>query len=334
VVLDPSILALMLGSILVSLMLIYASSFGIRILRSWDISSGSELQLVLERRTYLISTILSYAFAFQLLSLFLFIYTADDLCKLFVGAMCAAGTLKVNNFGYPALAFKIFNFIASGAWLIMNYADNRAHDYPLTRIKYRLLLVIVPFILCETIIQGMYFLELHPNVITSCCGALFSTEETGVGAGLASFPTIPMKIIFYSALSALIANGIYFYREGGKSGYLFSLLSAVMFILSVEALISFISLYFYELPTHHCPFCILQGEYGHIGYLLYALLLAGSVSGVGIGALMPFRRKGSLENILPGILRKLTLISMTAYFIFGIIATYQIIFSNLKLEGY
>jgi len=333
-ILDPSILALMLGSILVSLMLLYASCFGIQILRNWDISSGSELQLALERKTYLISTLISYAFGFQLLSLFLFIYTADDLCRLFVGAMCEAGTLMVNNYGYPALILKIFNFIASGAWLILNYTDNRAQDYPLTRAKYWLLLIIAPFILYEAIVQCMYFLELHPNVITSCCGALFSTEENGLGSGLASFPIMPMKIIFYSALSALIANGIYFYRAGGKSGYLFFFLGAGMFIVSVEALISFISLYIYELPTHHCPFCILQGEYGHIGYLLYGLLLVGSVSAVGIGALMPFRKKGSLENILPGILRKLTLISMIAYVIFGIIATWQIIFSNLRLESY
>lgn len=32
-----------------------------RILRRWDINSGSELQLRLERRTYLISTLLGFS---------------------------------------------------------------------------------------------------------------------------------------------------------------------------------------------------------------------------------------------------------------------------------
>ena len=50
-----------------------------------------------------------YALAFEILSLFLFIYTADDLHRLFVGAMCAAGTLYVNAFGYPALMLKVGN---------------------------------------------------------------------------------------------------------------------------------------------------------------------------------------------------------------------------------
>jgi hypothetical protein len=60
-------------------MLGYSVYEGVRIIRHWDIDSGSEYQLDLERRTYLISTLMAYAMGFQLLSLFLFIYTADTL---------------------------------------------------------------------------------------------------------------------------------------------------------------------------------------------------------------------------------------------------------------
>jgi hypothetical protein len=147
VILDPPILALLLGSILISYLVLYSTAFGVQIIRNWDIRSGSELQLSLERKTYLISTIISYAFGFQLLSLFLFIYTTDDLCRLFVGAMCAVGTLNVNAYGYPALILKIINFLLAGTWLILNYADNRAFDYPLIKKKYIFLLIIAPFIL-------------------------------------------------------------------------------------------------------------------------------------------------------------------------------------------
>ena len=87
-ILQPAVLALLVGSLLTSFMLLYALCYGIRILARWNIKSGSELQLTLERRTYLISTILSYTMAFQLLSLFLFIYTADHLHSQFSGAMC------------------------------------------------------------------------------------------------------------------------------------------------------------------------------------------------------------------------------------------------------
>jgi hypothetical protein len=64
----PAILSLHLSSILISFLVAYSTWCGIQIIGRWDIQSGSELQLTLERRTYLISTFLSYAFAFQLLA--------------------------------------------------------------------------------------------------------------------------------------------------------------------------------------------------------------------------------------------------------------------------
>ena len=74
-ILHPSILSLFVSSLLTSLMVLYSSVYGVQILRHWDIRSGSELQLNLERKTYLISTIVSYFLGFQLVSLFLFIFT-------------------------------------------------------------------------------------------------------------------------------------------------------------------------------------------------------------------------------------------------------------------
>ncbi|MBE0584367.1 MAG: hypothetical protein IH612_11490, partial [Desulfofustis sp.] len=127
----PAILALLLGSGLIAGMLCYSAWEGARIIRSWDINSGSERQLRLERRTYLVSALMSYALGFQVLSLFLFIYTADALSPLFVGAMCAAGSLNVNDFGYPTLIIKIISCLCAGVWLIVNYTDNQGYDYPL-----------------------------------------------------------------------------------------------------------------------------------------------------------------------------------------------------------
>ena len=332
-VFHPAIIALSAESLLVSFMISYSAYYGIHILRKWDVRSGSEIQLILERRTYLISTILAYLFGFQLISLFLYIFTADHLHTLFVGAMCAAGTLYVNAYGYPALIMKVINFLLAGLWLILNYADNRAYDYPLIRKKYFFLLIIAPFVLVETILQGNYFLRLSPDVITSCCGALFSIENGNVASEIAALPSIQMKTVFYFSMVSTAVSGIYFYRNG-KGGYLFSSMSGLMFIISIIAIISFISLYFYELPTHHCPFCILQREYGYIGYLLYLTLLGSTVSGIGVGILMPFRNIKSLSTILPSLQKRLTLFSLILLFLFTVIVTYRIIFSDFILEGY
>jgi hypothetical protein len=329
----PAIIALYVASLLISFMVLYGSSYGMQILRKWDIQSGSEGQLVLERKTYLISTLLTYLFGFELLSFFLYIFTVDHLHTFFVGAMCAAGSLYVNGYGYPTLILKVINFLLAGLWLILNYTDNRAYDYPLIKKKYLFLVILTPLILAEAVLQTNYFLRLTPNIITSCCGSLFSGEGSGLTSEISSFPSIPTKVAFSLSMTGTGISGIYYYLKG-KGGYLFCAASAITFFVSIVSLISFICLYFYELPTHHCPFCILQKEYGYIGYPLYMTLLGGAISGMGVGLLMPFRNIGSLSEIIPPIQRRLTLVSLILFFVFVAIATGKMLFSGFVLEGY
>src|SRR3990172_2092485 len=211
-------MALLLGSTLTSLMLLYSGYWGLAIVRGFDIRSGSERQLRLERRTYLVSTVVAYAFGFQLLSFFLFLFTADLIHPLFPGAMCAAGVLNVNRFGYPALLLKFVNFLLAGMWLILNAADNRGYDYPLVRKKYLFLLAVIPLVLAEAAVQALFFLGLDPGVITSCCGALFSRERSGVPDWLGGAPP-PMSLAGFYLGGAGCPGARPYYRErGGRGG--------------------------------------------------------------------------------------------------------------------
>jgi hypothetical protein len=332
-ILHPPIVALLVGSVLVSFLLLLASWHAVRILRHWDLTSGSELQLGLERRTYLVSTVMGYACAFQLVSLFLFVYTADDLAPLFVGAMCAAGTLYASPFGYLTLILKAAGAILAGAWLLVNHADNRGRDYPLIRQKYGFLLGLTPVVLAETATQAAYFAGLKADVITSCCGSLFSATTSGVASELAALPRMPTKVAFYAVIAALLIAGTWF-RRRGSGGYLVAGLSVLALLTSIAALISFISLYIYELPTHHCPFCILQSEYYFIGYPMYALLFGGVIAGLGLGLLYHRRRTPSLGSILPPLTRRLSLAAMVCFGLFAAISTYVMLATPFTLEGY
>ncbi|MBZ0160447.1 hypothetical protein [Candidatus Methylomirabilis sp.] len=330
-ILHPAVIANVVASLIVTGALVYAGYYGMQILRKWDLQSGDEIQLIMERRTYLISTILTFVCGLELMSLFLYVFTANNLCPLFVGAMCAAGTLNVNPYGYPTLLLKIVSFLLAGLWLILNHADNQAYDYPLIKKKYLLLGFIVPLSILETALQGAFFLNLKANVITSCCGSLFSAEQVkGVGSELAALPIIPMMWIFYLGMAVTLLSGVYFYVKG-KGGYLYSAFTFAMFAVSLAAIISFISIYIYELPTHHCPFCIVMEEYGYIGYLLYLPLFGGAVTGTGIGVLLPFRGIESLQSIIPTLIKQLTLTSLALYTVFTAIVVYKIVTSNLLL---
>lgn len=327
----PAIQALLISSLLIAAMLLHAAWYGAKILRFWDLRSASELQLQLERRTYLISSILGYVLAFQILSLFLFIFTADTLHSQFTGAMCAAGSLNANSYGYPAFFLKIATCLMSGVWLIINHVDNKGYDYPLIKVKYRILVAILaPLVIIEAFLQFRYFQGLHADVITSCCGSLFSVDKGSVGSDLAGLPAAPTEWAFYAAMAATFGSGLLFCLKG-RGGYFFPIASSAAFLVSAASLVSFICLYVYELPSHHCPFCILQREYGYVGYALYAALFGGGVAGLGAGALLPFKNLASLTRIIPQALRKLTLFAMACYLIFTLIVSYYLIFSQLRL---
>jgi hypothetical protein len=327
-ILHPAIIALLVSSALMSALVLYSSWYGVRILRHWDLGSGSGLQLDLERRTYLISTVLAYVFGFQLISLFLLIYTADNLSSLFTGAMCAAGTFNVNGYGYPLLLLKMLNFVFAGLWLIVNHADNRAYDYPLIRKKYAMLLGLAPLLVLEAVLQFLYFQGLRPDVITSCCGSLFSVNSPSVAADLAALPAAPMKVVFAVTMAATILLGIRLAARG-RGGYLFSGAAAASFLVGIASVLSFLSIAVYELPTHHCPFCFLQKEYGYIGYLVYVTLLGGAVAGIGTGLLMPFRSIASLVGIIPPLQKRLAVLSLVFYSSFTLLAIFILQRSNL-----
>ncbi|ACH40582.1 membrane protein, putative [Citrifermentans bemidjiense Bem] len=328
--LSPGIVALLVSSLLVSMMLLIAAKEGASIIRHWNMTSGSELQLALERRTYLISTIVAIFLPLQLFSLFLFINTVDGISHLFTGAMCAAGTLKVNRFGYPTLFLKMVTFLLAGIWLILNHADNEGRDYPLIRVKYWLLLLIVPVLLIETILQASFFWRLRPDVITSCCGALFSKGSGTLASDIVAAPVVPVAVAFFGIIAAAIASGGLFLKtkRGAAS---FGCISGIAFITAIIAVISFISVYIYELPSHHCPFCLLHREYHFIGYLLYALLFSGVVAGAGVGVLHRFKKVASIKGPLLQMQQKLTVVALASFATTALIVIWKMASSTLRL---
>jgi len=328
---SPAVIALLLSSLLIGGMLLYAAFFAMQILRGWERSSGSTQQLALERRTYLVSSLLALVLALQAASIFFFIHTVDGSHGRFVGAMCAAGVLNLNSFGYPTLMLKLVNFLLAGLWLIVNQVDNRAYDYPLIRKKYLLLLLLAPLVLAEVVLQATFFLGLHPDVITSCCGSLFGAGGQGVVADLAALPLLPAVVLFGLAMAATLGMGGFYYRTG-RGALLFSLLSGLTMLVMVAALISFISLYFYEIPTHHCPFCILQRGYNFIGYPLYLAMLGGGLCGLGVGALQPFRTLPSLAAIIPPVQHRLAFWNLLLYLLFASIVLLRIFTTSFTLR--
>lgn len=360
---QPATIALLLASAVSVAMLAAAAPFAWDLVRHWDISSGSERQLRLERRTYLMSTLLTFVFATQLVALLLFVFNADKMAVMFVGAMCAVGTLNANAFGFPALIAQIVVFFLAAAWLVINHTDNRAHDYPLVRAKYRLLLGILPFVALSFVLQLEYFLNLKADVITSCCGSLFSGDAETLTGDVSALPPRQALALFYGTFTLAIGSAIFHavshrprakkrvssrgaqlqtaHTTGGEkqvirtgSGYFVAAFSTIAFVVALIGILSFVSLYIYEHPHHHCPFCLLKPEYNFQGYWLYVPLFAATAAGLGVGAVQPFAHVASLVDIVPEIARRLSWIAAIGFIVFATVATFMILNSNLILmEG-
>jgi hypothetical protein len=334
-ILHPGILALLLASVIVMLMLLYAAAIGTAILFNWDFGSSSARQLALERKAYLVSTLVSYAFGFVVLSGLLYIYTVDDIHELFVGAMCAVGSLNVNPVGWNVLWTKILSFFLAAVWMALNFFDQRAEDFPLVKIKYLFLLLIVPVVAVDLYFQFRYFLGLEPEIITSCCGSLFSEQEATVAGELAGLPVGTMIWLFYLSVALYLAAGtLCLFSRAAFARYLVTVMSLLFFLVAMASIISFISIYIYELPTHHCPFDILQEGYHFIGYPMYISLFGGVLFGLFPGIFQPLKKFPSLRAEITRVEKKWVILSMLGILGFTLISSWPVLFGNLTMQGY
>ena len=334
-ILHPGILALLVGSSIVLVMVLYACSIGVRILRRWDLGSSSEEQRTLERETYLVSALASTALGFQVASLVLFLYTVEDIHGLFAGAMCATGSLNAAPWGWAVLGVKTVALFLSLIWIAVHRFDHRAGDFPIVRLKYRGLVVLAPLVAADLGLQIAYFTGLDPEAITSCCGALFSDRGSTLASELAGLPVRPMLWAFYLGIASFVALGsACLVHPSGALRYALSAVSLVVLVVSAASVVSFLSLYIYELPTHHCPFDMIQEQYRFIGYPIYGSLFAAVYFGLLPGLFQPLRKIPSLANLVAAAERKWLILGMASVLVFTAIASWSVAFGELTLIGY
>lgn len=334
-ILHPGILALIVGAGLVLTMLVVADAVGLSILRRWNFDSSSEGQLQLERRTYLVSTIVRYVLAFEIVAALLFIFTVDDIHELFVGAMCATGSLNANPIGWTALAVKVALVLLAPIWIVADRLDAAAGDYPIIRPKYIGLLLLTPLVALDLALQVAYFSGLRPEVITSCCGALFSTEGSGFAGELSGWPPGPMMWVFYGTVALFFGTAtLNLTRRAPGLRYLMTLVSIVLLVVSLAAVVSFISLYVYQLPTHHCPFDLFQGGYSYVAYPLYGGLLTAVAFGLLPGIFQRLKAVATLQGPIAAAEPKWITVAIVTAAIFVVVATWPIVFGDFSLMRY
>ncbi len=332
-ILHPWILGLIVGHS--ALLLVFSLGFinAWQIFKGWDYNSTEEKQFLLEKKTYLVSTVMNFALFTQILMLFLLEIAADELANVLPGAMCAVGTLSSNSYGFPLLDLKIISFFVYFIWLVINYLDNQMETYPLVRKKYLGLMLIYPLAVVETILLIMFAFNLDPSVITSCCGSVYNEGIEGLGGNLAGVSAGVILPLFFSIVILLLLNRFVFKHwsavKEGFGNFLEFPLWIAFFITAIAVTISFISIYVYEMLSHKCPFCFMGVEYNYYGVPLYFCLFAATATGM-TGGLLGFIRQPATLKEKAGLLRKkmdaVSLYGMLAFIVIGFLpfVTYYI----------
>ncbi len=303
---------------------------GVRVLMYWDHGSDTPLQIRLESEIWLTSALIQYGLFFQLLSLLLLVIAADTFSSLLVGAMCATGAFLANDYGIPALLVKIVMVFFCGFWLLLHRLDLQSEAYPLVRVKYWYLLLLVPLLAVDGALQSAYLFLLEPDVITSCCGVVFK-PDTGNGFNLLDPYSTPFLLtLFYALAIFLLLTGLLFYRQLQKYNKRFrSILCGlyawgwvIFFPVSIWAITIFFSSYIYAMPSHRCPFDILQYEYGYVGYPIYLSLFSATFLGTGCGIAALVRRYAGLATPVSAFQAVALPMSLALLLIFLLITSY------------
>ncbi len=268
----PNIITIFILNLIIFIFTIIALYVSIRISLYYDKNSTTQRQYKLDKLSYLGSIVIKFILYIKIPALIFFVYTQDVLSDFISGAMCGAGVVTASSVGAYLLMIKIISIYLFGLWLLLDNIDNKRVDRKFSHLKFILFIPISLILFAEIIMEFYHFNALDPKQIVSCCGNLFNaTQKSFVGSLITIAPTNAL-ILFYLNFIALFLSFKYI--------KLFSALNISFFIISLISLIVIFSPYIYELPTHKCPFCILQKDYYYIGYVLYTSIIIGTFSGI------------------------------------------------------
>lgn len=270
----PEVLSILVLDTIFVLFTIIAFYVSAKIYLFWDTNSTKPLQYSLEKSGFLASTIIKFILSVKIPLFLFFVFTLDKISNVLSGAMCGAGVLDATPYGLYLMVFKVVNIYLFALWLKLNSVDMANETQPYTKIKSLAFLVLALLLLAEIVIEIVMFNSIETDKIVSCCGSLYSSSSASLISDLFLIDNKIIVAIFYITFIFIVI--FYFLRNN----FLFALANLLFIVVSLVAIILFFSTYIYELPTHHCPFCLLQKEYYFVGYFIYSFGFLGTFFGL------------------------------------------------------
>jgi len=236
------------------------------ILKNYQQGSSSQLQYKLEKKSYLVTSIIYIALIIKIVLLPYFTFTINELSNIIPGAMCGAGVISANSYGEPLIILKIFIIIMTMLWISLNRYDLESKNFKYFKRKIWFFIFIFSLLVIEIVLEYLFFTSLTTVSPVSCCSTLYSTAQDSNPLPF-NISTFELVSSFYLAYIFIMLSS-YFQKR-----YLLAPLSLIYIYLSYLSIVYFFSTYVYQLPSHKCPYCLLQSEYYFIGYVIYSSVI-------------------------------------------------------------
>jgi hypothetical protein len=246
----------------------YSFIISINIIRKWDFNLTTPYQYSLEKKSFLISTIIYFTIILKIFLFLFFASTLDSLASIVPGAMCAAGIINANSFGNILLFLKIIIIFIFAIWIIINKLDLKSLTYIYTKKKNFIYIFIFTLLIIEIVLDYLYFSNISTKQPVLCCSVVFGATNANniLPFNLSMNMMLGIFYIIYTLI--LISN----YTKN----YAISFISSLVFLfVAYYSVTYFFGTYIYELPSHKCPFCMLQQDYNYIGYIIWISLFLG-----------------------------------------------------------
>ena len=284
ILLSNEIIIFLFVQIILFILLSIAFYFSLSIIKNWDFNKTTNKQYKLEKTSYLVILIISFTLIVKIVLFPYFAYSLDNLSNIVPGAMCAAGIVGANEFGQINLALKILILFFIGVWLIINSLDLKEKTYPFTKKKYFLYIFIFILSIVELFLDFSFLENISTKEPVMCCSVIFGVNNTGtkIPFDLSIFNLLIVFYLLYILTTILSLQ---------KSSFINLIINFMFLYIGYYAVTYFFSTYIYQLPTHQCPFCMLQKEYDFIGYFIWGTLFLGTFFGVSSFILKTFINK-------------------------------------------
>ena len=273
VLLSNQVIVYLLSEVILFSLLFIAFLVSLNILQKWNFESFNPTQFRLEKDTYLVNTIILFVFTLKFILVIYFIFTIDELSNIVTGAMCGAGVITSNTYGTPLLTLKLTILLFLTLWMYINHYDLRTKDHHYLKNKTWLFISIFLILIIELFLDFQYFTNIDTHQPVSCCSALFGQLE---GANPLPFGlNITMLLTLFYLLYTLVILALY-----SKQKLLYIVTNLLFLYIAYYSIVYFFGTYIYQLPTHKCPFCMLQADYFYVGYAVWGSLFIGTFIGI------------------------------------------------------